>query len=521
MWIERDRASSRVFVNTGVQYIGSILSAGILLYTSRLILAELGIDDFGLYSLIAGIIALLSFIKDSLASTIQRFLSFYQGKNDLNKQCDILNNSLVITLLTSIGLVLLLFLCRKFVLTEFLSIDKSRVEAAYWVYNNMLLMLFFTMQSISYFAVLIAHENIVYTFIIQMIDVILKLFISISLAYVGFDKLIYYACLIALVPLFDFVCYYVYCKKNYVECQQASIFKCKSYMFKELFVFTGWTVYSIGCIVGRTQGIAILLNRFFGTALNTSYGIAQQVIGHISFLSTSLINALQPQIVKAEGAKDRNKMVQLSEMASKLSFLLFAWITIPSLFYMDRILQVWLGEIPDYAVSFCRYSLFGAWMDQFTMGLGVANRAIGKIKIYSIVTSTIKILALPFAYLCLKMGMSAVSVMVCYVFFETVCTLSRVLLLKMGSGLSVTSFINNVFVYELIPVAVLLAMTYICSLFIPEHFFLVAYFIVGLFFIFSIYYCGLTRTEKELTVSFMHRLKARYLCVKKNKDVQQ
>ena len=277
----------------------------------------------------------------------------------------------------------------------------------------------------------------------------------------------------------------------------------------------------IGCIVGRTQGIAILLNRFFGTALNTSYGIAQQVIGHISFLSTSLINALQPQIVKAEGAKDRNKMVQLSEMASKLSFLLFAWITIPSLFYMDRILQVWLGEIPDYAVSFCRYSLFGAWMDQFTMGLGVANRAIGKIKIYSIVTSTIKILALPFAYLCLKMGMSAVSVMVCYVFFETVCTLSRVLLLKMGSGLSVTSFINNVFVYELIPVAVLLAMTYICSLFIPEHFFLVAYFIVGLFFIFSIYYCGLTRTEKELTVSFMHRLKARYLCVKKNKDVQQ
>ena len=232
-------------------------------------------------------------------------------------------------------------------------------------------------------------------------------------------------------------------------------------MFKELFVFTGWTVYSIGCIVGRTQGIAVLLNRFFGTALNASYGIAQQVIGQISFLSTSLINAMQPQIVKAEGAKDRNKMFQLSEMASKFSFLLFAWITIPSLFYMDRILQVWLGEIPDYAVSFCRYSLFGAWMDQFT--LGVANRAIGKIKIYSIVTSTIKILTLPFAYLCLKMGMSAVSVMVCYVFFEIVCSLSRIVLLKIESGLSIMSFINNVFVYELIPVTVLLLIAYICS----------------------------------------------------------
>ena len=178
-----ERASTRVFVNTGVQYVRSILSAGILLYTSRLILAELGVDDFGLYSLIAGVIALLSFIKDSLASTIQRFLSFYQGKNDLSKQCDILSNSLVITLLISIGLVLLLFLCRKFVLTEFLNIDKSRVEAAYWVYNSMLFMLFFTMQSTSYFAVLIAHENIVYTSIIQMTDVILKLFISISLAY--------------------------------------------------------------------------------------------------------------------------------------------------------------------------------------------------------------------------------------------------------------------------------------------------------------------------------------------------
>lgn len=506
-----ERASTRVFVNTGVQYVRSILSAGILLYTSRLILAELGVDDFGLYSLIAGVIALLSFIKDSLASTIQRFLSFYQGKNDLSKQCDILSNSLVITLLISIGLVLLLFLCRKFVLTEFLNIDKSRVEAAYWVYNSMLFMLFFTMQSTSYFAVLIAHENIVYTSIIQMTDVILKLFISISLAYVGFDKLVYYACLIALVPLFDFVCYYIYCKKNYTECKRASVFKFKPYLFKELFVFTGWMVYSIGCIVGRTQGIAVLLNRFFGTALNASYGIAQQVIGQISFLSTSLINAMQPQIVKAEGAKDRNKMFQLSEMASKFSFLLFAWITIPSLFYMDRILQVWLGEIPDYAVSFCRYSLFGAWMDQFTMGLGVANRAIGKIKIYSIVTSTIKILTLPFAYLCLKMGMSAVSVMVCYVFFEIVCSLSRIVLLKIESGLSIMSFINNVFVYELIPVTVLLLIAYICSLLIPDQFFWVTYFIVGLFFILSIYCCGLTRTEKEMTVSFMHRLKVKLL----------
>lgn len=510
-----EKASTRVLINTSVQYVRSILSACILLYTSRLILTELGVDDFGIYSLIAGVVALLSFIKNSLASTIQRFLSFYQGENDLNKQCDIMSNSLMISLLIGTVLVLALFLSGQFILTEFLNINSDRIEAAYWVYNSMLFTLFFTMQSTSYFAVLIAHENIVYTSIIQMIDVILKLFISISLSFVSFDKLSYYACMIASVSLFDFVCYYAFCKR-YAECRQSSIFNFKLKLFKELFAFTGWTVYSVGCIVGRTQGIAILLNRFWGTALNASYGIAQQVIGQVSFLSTSLINAMQPQIVKAEGTKDRTKMFQMSEMASKFSFLLFAWVTIPSLFYMDQILHIWLGKVPDYAVSFCQYSLFAAWMDQLTIGLGIANTAIGKIKKYSIIVSSIKILTLPFAYICLRLGMPAISVMICYILFETICAIVRIVLLKLESGMSISSFINNVFKYELVPIFVLLSTTFVCSLFIMDTYFFITYIISGLFFILSIYYFGLTHTEKNITRSFIYKFKmSHYFYIKK------
>ena len=179
--------------------------------------------------------------------------------------------------------------------------------------------------------------------------VFLKLFVALYLSSVNFDKLSFYALCMTSIPIFEYACYCLYCRFNYAECRRIKLLDFDLTLFRDMFSFMGWNIYSVGCITGRTQGIAVLLNRYFGVVVNAAYGIAQQVTGQISFLSGSLLNAMQPQIVKAEGSKDRNKMFLLSETTSKFAFFLIGFVTVPTLFYMDEILALWLGIAPDYA----------------------------------------------------------------------------------------------------------------------------------------------------------------------------
>lgn len=499
------KSSTRAVVNTGVQYIRSAISICILLYTSRLILAALGVKDFGLYSLILGIVSMLSFIKDSLSQTIQRYLTYYQGKRDFDKQCRVLGNSLFIQFLISIILIVVLYLLKDVVIYDFLNIDVNRLEAADFVYSCMLIMLFFTMQSAPYFAVLIAHENIIYTSLIQLIDTFLKLAIALVLSSVTYDKLSFYALAMTLIPIVSYFCYFIYCRHHYLECKQSSMFKFDVSLFREMFSFMGWNIYSVGCIVGRTQGVAILLNRFFGVTVNAAYGIAQQVTSQMSFLSGSLLNALQPQIVRAEGEGDRHKMFRLAETTSKFAFFLIALVTVPTLFYMDKILFIWLGSVPDYASMACRYILLAAWMDQLTMGLGAANKAIGQIRKYSIVVNTIKVITLPVAWVGLKIGLSIESVFVCFVIFEMICALSRIILLKQQGNMSIGDFVRNVFLHEIIPVGVLFFSSWGCYILFPLNCFLLTYIVVAILFSIAIYCCGLTLFEKQIVKNILIR----------------
>ena len=180
----------------------------------------------------------------------------------------------------------------------------------------------------------------------------------------------------------------------------------------------GWSVYSTGCIVGRTQGIAILLNRFFGTVVNAAYGIAWQVSGQLNFLSSSIQNATKPQLVRAEGANDRKKMFRLAEITSKFSFLLLAFISIPAIMEMDDLLSIWLKEVPENTVVFCQFIVLTNLADQLTIGLAYANEAIGKIRNYSLVVNSIKLLSLPAAFLFLHYGAEVIAVMYCILGIE-------------------------------------------------------------------------------------------------------
>ena len=218
----------------------------------------------------------------------------------------------------------------------------------------------------------------------------------------------------------------------------------KEYM-KGLSNFAGWTIYSTGCVIARNQGISVVLNLFYGTIVNSAYGIAMQVSGAVQFVSTSIVNAMNPQIMKAEGAGERQKMIRLCAYESKYAFLLLAMVVIPLIAEMETILHVWLGEVPVHAVMFCRFILIAALCDQISIGWTSANQAIGKIRTYSIIFYTLKLLVVLIAWWCLQEGLPIISVMWGYVAIEFIGSFVRLPLMKHTANIPIIPFFKNVF----------------------------------------------------------------------------
>lgn len=440
-------SSQRILTNTAAQYIRTIINVCLSLYSTRLILAALGQTDYGIYSVVAGVVAMLSFMTNALVSTTQRYLSFNHGTGDKAKIYHVFGNSLLLHIALSIGLLVILGLLTRPIIYGVLNIESGREFAAVVVYGSATLMLMLSFITAPFRALFIARENIVYISIIDVLDGVLKLLIAIFLLHVSsYDTLITYSVLLIGIGLFNLLAFAVYALRHFDECHLPRWHEWDKQFIFDLSSFAGWTIYSTGCIIARTQGIAIILNRIFGSVINAAYGIAQQVTGAINFVAQSVLNAMSPQIVKAEGSNERERMIRLSELASKYATLLMAIIVIPLVFEMPQILRFWLQDIPDNTVMFCRFVLLAAVCDQMTIGLGIANQAIGKIRNYSLVINTIKVLTLPAAWLCLHMGLPVVSTMYCYLLAEIICALARLPFLNVTAGLSIKSFVLNVFV---------------------------------------------------------------------------
>ena len=467
-------SSTRVVVNTGIQYVRTVVQVAIMLYTSRVVLDNLGVEDYGIYNLVGGVIAMLSFIQINLANTTIRYLSYHHGKNDMPMVIKIFNNSLCIQLFFGLVICVLLVCATDFVFANMLNISMERLSVAKVVYYLMIGSLFFNLVSTPYFASLISHENLVYSSMVQIVDSILKVPIVVSLIYVTFDKLIWYSCGSLFLVIFNFILYYIYCRKKYEECRHFNFRTFEYSLFKEMFSFMGWNVYGTCCIVGRGQGVAILLNNFYSAAINAAYGIGNQVAGQLNFLSNALTTAINPQIIKAEGAGDRQKMFRLAEISCKFSFLLMSMISVPAFIFMDKLLAIWLREVPDYTTMFCRMFLLAIQIDLLTMNMAVANQAVGNVKVYSICINTIKILTLPIVYIILKMGYSAEMVMLVYVLFESICAVGRILFLHININLSIMQYLRNV-CFGGIPVFILNALIcfYISRYFINWLFLLI------------------------------------------------
>lgn len=418
-------ASTRIIINTAAQYIRSVINIVVSLYSARLILNALGVEDYGIYSLVAGIVTLLSFLSNSLVVTTQRFISFHQTKSSKDELKLVFSNSLMIHIILAISVITILQIIGPFLFDGFLNIDPERIFAAKLVYQFVIVMVIITLLMSPFKALLVSHENIVYTSAIEVCACFIKLGIAIFLTYYGHEKLILYAALMTLISLFEMISFIWYDFRYYQECILPSKYHIRRKIIKSIFGFAGWTLWSQGCIIGRVQGVAIVLNKFFGAVINAAYGIGLQVNGAVSFVAASISNAFNPQIMKAAGEGDNEKMFVLAFKSCKYSFLLETIVVVPLFVFCPIVLRLWLGNVPEYAVIFCRIIVLTTLVDLITNGLGSAIQALGNIRQYSLILNTLKLSTIPILIGLLIYGVDVTIAIWIYPFIELSVSILR------------------------------------------------------------------------------------------------
>lgn len=502
--------SQRVIVNTIAQYTRTIINVCLSLYSTRLILSVLGQSDYGIYSVVAGVVAMLSFVTNALVITTQRYLSFHHGKKDINQVRLVFGNSWLLHLFLGILVVIVLGALGPWITQSFLNIEDVRRDAAMFVYFAAVLMLFLSFITAPVRALFVARENIVYTSVVDVLDGVFRLLIAILLSKITYDHLVSYSGLLICISIFNLLAFVIYAAIKFPEFHLPKLQELDKQYIKGLSNFAGWTIYSAGCVIARNQGISIVLNLFYGTIVNSAYGIAQQVSGAVQFLSTSILNAMNPQIMKAEGAGERQKMIRLCAYESKYAFLLLALVVIPLIAEMEVILQLWLSDIPEHAAMFCRFILVAALCDQISIGWTSANQAIGKIRTYNIIFYTLKLLVIIIAWWCFQEGLPIISVMWVYVSIELIGAIVRLPLMKHIANIPIIPFIKNVVIRVIGPLAVMVTICYISVTHIDMPYRILITFtcsiVAGLLTIFGV---ALNKQEKLYITSIIQQLKSR------------
>ena len=500
-------ATKRIIVNTTVQYVRTSIYMVLTLYSTRFIFRALGESDFGLYSVIGSIVMMLGFITNSLASSTQRFLSYTHGLNDKKELRNIFSNALFLHSVIALLLALLMILIEPY-LMAYLRIPLGRFDAGAFVYYMVAITIAMTFVTSPIRALYIARENIVFVSVVEIVDVLLRFVGAISLAYISWDSLKVYALLMSALSVFNFLVYVVYASRNYDECHFPKLKEITKSNLKKLTGFAVWNVYAVGSAVFRDQGFAVIINRFFGTLLNASYGIAQQLSHAVNSIALSIINSVNPQLMKAEGRGDRSQMLKLATMESKYSFIVLSLLLIPVIVEIPQILVFWLDKNPECAVDFGRGIIIAIVIDQATVGLTSANQAIGHIRNYSLLFSTLRLLVLPVAWISLYLGFPAQSIMWVYIIFVILCSLIRLPFLHNTAGLDVRDFCRNVFLKALVPIVGNILVSYLICMYvsIPFRFIVTECIGVGMGVV-LIYFCALDENEKLwIKINLLNRI---------------
>ncbi len=463
--------SKKILSNTIFLYIRIIVSTIISLWTVPIILENLGVEDYGIYNLVAGIIAMLSFLNVSMIVSTQRFMSVSLGKDDKNIISNVFNVGLVIHILLGLIIVCLLELCSLFVFDNFLNISPERIGASKLLFQFLIANMFVMVISVPFDAAINAHEDMMAFSIISIFDFVLRFILAFSLAFVKIDLLVFYGFGLLCISLLILVIKFTYRYYRYSNLRIQLRSKFDYLLMKSMMKFTGLNVIGSFAIVGSKQGIAVIYNLFFGTIANTAYGIANQVNGAISYFSTTLPNAINPQLMQSEGSNDRSRVISMSLVSSKFSTIILACFAIPLILEMPYVLGLWLTEIPTYTVEMCRLILVLSLFYQISTGLMSAVQAVGNMRNYQISLSILYLLTLPISYIGLLYYKSILIPLVVCIVMEVISLLVRIVFAQKLVGIDFKEFIFKIVLPLMLCILLSSIVPYLVTLFISQSFF--------------------------------------------------
>lgn len=446
--------NKRIAKNTILLYVRMILVMIISLYTSRVVLATLGVSDFGIYNVVGGFVSLFGFLNATLSSSMQRFYNYEGTKEGVIGYQKVYIIGLYIHIILCVLVCLILETFGLWYVNNIMVVDPDRLFAANILFQLSTASMILVILEIPFTGAIMAYEKMDFYAFIGIIDVILKLIIVIILPFLPFDKLISYGSLVFLITIVDFAFYYVYCKRKFESIKFKRIFD--KQLFISLISFSGWNLLGTFAFLLKGQGLNMLLNFFFGTIINAARGIAYQVNGAINGFSANIATAFRPQIVSSYAEYNNERTKRMMFVESKICFSLMSLLMVPIAIEISYILRFWLGDIvPEYTNIFAVLVLIDSLVCTLNTPCTQVAYAVGDLKKYQIITSVINLCLLPVCWICLHCGMNAISVFVATIIFSVINQVVCLILLNKLFPFGLVSYTRQVVVPCIILILIL------------------------------------------------------------------
>lgn len=483
--------------NTIYLYVRQIVIMLVSLYTSRVILQVLGVNDFGIYNVVAGVVVMFTFLNSSLSHATTRFLNYEMGKENKEAMRNIFCMSVNIHVFFAFVIFLMAETVGLWFVNTKLNIEAGRMPAALWAYQFSILSLCLQMLRVPYGATIVAYEKMDFYAYLSILDVVLRLGIVYLLKIVPFDKLIVYSALIPFINLSILLINMTYTRYHF-DTTNYRIFWDK-HLFRKMMSFSSWSLLGGFSGTASNYGINLIFNIFCGVIVNAAMGIANQVNSAVGSLVSSFQTAFAPQIVKSYAAGDEQGCFQLITRTSKFSYFIMLLLTVPVVIFAEPLLHIWLTEVPEYTIAFTQLVLIYTLIDSLSGPFWHAANATGNVKGYYLITSVLLLINLPLSYFLLKNGFSVIWAVFSRVLINVVIHMARIVIVGRLTGFPKRAYCYEVFRYVFPSMIVFVFLYFIPYNFSSSFLVLVPEILsVVIAMISTIYFTGLSSSEKAM-----------------------
>ena len=494
--------NKRIAKNTVFLYFRTIVILLVSLYTSRIVLNALGVEDYGIYNVVGGFVAMFSLLSGALSNAISRYITFELGRADRERLKVVFSTSVTVQIIISLIIIVIAEIIGTWFLNTQMSIPDGRITVANWVFQCSLLTFAINLISIPYNACIIAHEKMDAFAYVSILEASLKLGSVLLLFVIGFDRLLVYAVLMVFVALTIRLIYGIYCKRHFEECYY--YFSLNRSLIKEMISLTGWNMLGSGGAILNSYGVNVLMNLFFGVKVNAARGLAVQVNSAVTQFVNGFTTAVNPQITKSYAQGNCDYTFRLVMMSSKYSFFLMLLFAIPLISETPYILELWLKNVPEYTILFVRLTLLISLITTLSTPLYTLALATGNIRKYQLVVGSLSLSCFFIVYIFYKIDYPVETAYFVSIFINVLILVARLIILSDLTGLSVRNYLSNVVFKALIVASLsgIIAFTWIKVF--PESSFLHTLIVVFLCLVFTsiiILFIGLSSKERKYIYS--------------------